>query len=319
MRTVLASLLAVFLVIGLASGALADKRIALIVTNGDYKGAPLASVVTGPCGGVATLAALSTRSAQPLSRDEECALKSGDEFRECADCPAMRVIPEGSFTMGSQSDEPGHHDDEGPQHGVTISKPFAASKFDVTFADWDACAAAGGCPKAADSRWGRGALPVINVGWDDAQVYVAWLAKTTGKPYRLLSEAEWEYAARAGTNSVYYWGGAISKRNADCTGCGGEWDGKGPSPVGSFRPNAFGLYDMAGNVWQWTQDCYYGNYDGAPADGSAVTTGDCGRRAMRGGSWNDVPRNIRAAVRDGDSTGERDEEVGFRVGRTLSP
>jgi formylglycine-generating enzyme required for sulfatase activity len=111
-------------------------------------------------------------------------------------------------------------------------------------------------------------------------------------------------AARVGTNSVYYWGGEI---------------GEGHSPVGSFGPNAFGLYDMAGNVWQWTQDCFYGNYDGAPSDGSAVTTGDCGRRAMRGGSWNDVPRNIRAAVRDGDSIGERDEEVGFRVGRTLIP
>jgi len=174
MRTVLASLLAVFLAIGLASGARADERIALFVADGDPKGAPLASVVTGPCGGVATLAALSRRSAQPLSRNEECALKSGAEFRECAECPAMRVIPEGSFTMGSPSAEPGRHDDEAPRHGATISKPFAASKFDVTFAEWGACAAAGDCPKASDSRWGRGALPIISVGWDDAQIYVAW-------------------------------------------------------------------------------------------------------------------------------------------------
>ena len=170
-----------------------------------------------------------------LKPDAERALKPLASFRECAkDCPEMIVIPAGGFTMGSPATEQGRYDNEGPQHKVTIAKPFAVSKFDVTFADWDACVSVGGCPKVTDSGYGRDTRPVINVGWDDAQTYVAWLSKMTGQPYRLLTEAEWEYAARAGTTTAYYWGDDIGKGNANCNGCGSQWDAKQTSPVGSF-------------------------------------------------------------------------------------
>jgi formylglycine-generating enzyme required for sulfatase activity len=140
---------------------------------------------------------------------------------------------------------------EGPQHKVTIAKPFAVSKFAVTFDEWDACVVLGGCPQASDSGFGRGKRPVINVNWDDAQQYVAWLSRMTGRPYRLLTEAAWEYAARAGSTTAYFWGDEIGVGNANCKGCGNQTDNRETSPVGSFKPNAFGLYDTHGNVWQW--------------------------------------------------------------------
>ncbi|MGO9742818.1 MAG: SUMF1/EgtB/PvdO family nonheme iron enzyme, partial [Roseiarcus sp.] len=201
-----------------------------------------------------------------LSAAAERALKPGASFRECAkDCPEMVVIPAGKFTMGSPGPETGHpetgrYDSEGPQHEVTMAKPFAAAKFDVTFAEWDACVAVGGCPEISDGGFGRGEKPAINVSWDEAQQYVAWLAKMTGEPYRLLSEAEWEYAARAGTTTAYYWGDEIGKGNANCDGCGSQWDNQQTSPVGSFKPNGFGLHDMAGDVFQWVEDCVNLNY-----------------------------------------------------------
>jgi formylglycine-generating enzyme required for sulfatase activity len=217
---------------------------------------------------------------------------------------------------------PGHRlDDEEPRHAVKIAKAFAVSKFDVTFADWDACVSVGGCPqegRAHDLAWGRGTRPVINVGWDDAQAYVAWLSRMTGKRYRLLTEAEWEYAARAGSPTAYYWGDEIGKGNANCDGCGSQWDNKQTAPVGSFAANPFGLYDMTGNVWQWVQDCYHPNYDGAPPDGSAWTSGDCSSgRVLRGGSWDNTPQNLRSAVRGRFTTVDRGSDLGFRVGRTL--
>jgi formylglycine-generating enzyme required for sulfatase activity len=257
-----------------------------------------------------------------LAPEAERGLKPGYAFKECAkdkDCPEMIVIPAGDFMMGSPETEQGRSPVEGPQHKVTIASAFAVSKFDVTFADWDACVAVGGCPQAVDSRMGRGSKPVINVTWDDAGQYVAWLSRMTGKPYRLLTEAEWEYAARAGTMTAYPWGDKIAKGNANCDGCGSEWDGRETSPVGSFKPNGFGLHDMAGNVWQWVEDCARARYDGAPNDGSARTDGDCSRRVVRGGSWGNGPRFLRSASRGGVTTGNRYNHLGFRVGRTLTP
>ena len=171
----------------------------------------------------------------PAGADEP--LKPGQSFKDCAtDCPEMVVIPAGSFTMGSPQYEPGHKKDEAPQHNVTIAKPFAVSKFEVTFAEWDACAAKGDCmPHVDDDGWGRDRQPVINVSWNDAQRYVAWLAKITGKTYRLLSEAEYEYAARAGTQTAYPWGDKTGTNNANCSGCGSKWDATQTAPVGSFR------------------------------------------------------------------------------------
>jgi formylglycine-generating enzyme required for sulfatase activity len=231
----------------------------------------------------------------------------------------MIVVPAGEFTMGSPATENGHVGHEGPQHRVVIAKPFAVSKFDVTFADWDACVAAGACPQVGDAGLGRGPKPAIDVTWDDAQRYVAWLAKTTGQPYRLLTEAEWEFVARAGTTTAYPWGNEIGEGNANCIRCGSAWDNRETSPAGSFKPNAFGLYDMAGNVWQWVQDCYHDNYNGAPTDGSAWTSGDCSRRVARGGSWVDRPQLSRSAARLRLATGFRISNLGFRVGRTLNP
>ena len=172
-------------------------------------------------------------------------------------------------------------------------------------------------PHIKDSGFGRGQQPVINVGWDDAQTYVAWLSKMTGQPYRLLTEAEWEYTARAGTTTAYYWGDDIGKGNANCVGCGSQWDAKQTSPVGSFAANQFGLYDMAGNVLQWVQDCWHDNYDGAPTDGSASSSRDCSRRVVRGGTWSYNPRFLRSANRNWYSTVNRSLFLGFRVGRTL--
>jgi len=166
---------------------------------------------------------------------------------------------------------------------------------------------------------GRGVKPVINVSWDDAQEYVAWFSGMTGKTYRLLSEAEFEYAARAGTQTAYSWGDEIGQGNANCVSCGSKWDGRETSPAGSFEPNAFGLYDMHGNVNSWTEDCIHNDYNGAPQDGSAwLADGDCGRRVFRGGSWYDDPRSLRAASPDWTASASRNVGLGFRVGRTLS-
>src|SRR4029077_15432546 len=208
-------------------------------------------------------------------------------------------VPAGEFMMGAPAHEKGRYDNESPQHRVAIASPFAVSMFDVMFADWDACVSVRGCPQIGDSGFGRGTRPVINVSWDEAQQYVAWFSKMTGRPYRLLTEAEWEYAARGGSTTAYFWGDDIGKENANCSGCGSQWDNRQTSPVGSFNPNAFDLYDMAGNVWQWVQDCYHGNYDAAPTDGSAWPIDDCSQHVVRGGSWCYLPQNIRSAGRAG--------------------
>jgi formylglycine-generating enzyme required for sulfatase activity len=257
-----------------------------------------------------------------LAETAERALKPGVTFREClADCPEMVVIPAGEFMMGAPVSERGHQAWEEPVHKVTIGKPFAVSKFELTFDDWDACVAYGDCdPNIIDGGFSRGRQPVIEVTWNDAQRYVAWLSKMTGKSYRLLSEAEYEYAARAGKETAYPWGEDVGKNNADCGGCGSEWDGKQPAPVGSFAANQFGLYDMVGNVWQWVEDCMHYQYAGAPADGSAwVQGGDCNYRIMRGGGFGSGPQLIRSASRMGTPVGNRATTLGFRVARVLLP
>ena len=240
---------------------------------------------------------------------------SGKGFRDCPDCPEMVIAPAGSFTMGSSSKEDGHREDESPQHEVRIGKPFAVGRFSVTFAEWDACVAGGGCGgyRPSDSGWGRGDRPVINVSWDDARAYVKWISNKTGKEYRLLSEAEREYATRAGTSSPYWWGTAISTDKANYGGIlGGQYHQK-TLPVKSFDPNPWGLYQVHGNVWEWVEDCWHGSFNGAPADGSAWTTGDCASRVLRGGSWNYDPQDLRAARRNDGAPGYRDNFIGFRV------
>ena len=252
------------------------------------------------------------------------AISAAGRFRDCAECPEMMVVPAGSFWMGSADDDEDGYDGERPLHRVRIAEPFAMGVFEVTFAQWDACVAAGGCGghQPDDWDWGRGDRPVVDVSWDDAQVYVRWLSEKTGESYRLPSESEWEYAARAGTATRYWWGDEEGGGWANCDGCGSRWDDDRTAPVGSFAANPWGLHDVHGNVWEWVEDCWHGSYAGAPTDGSAWTAGDCSDRVLRGGSWGDVPRNLRAAFRGSHSTGIRNFSFGFRVSRsvrTLTP
>ena len=260
------------------------------------------------------------------------------EIWDAPDAPQMVVIPAGEYTMGSPASEQDRSADE-TQHRVTIGYSFAVGKYDVTrdeFAtfvqatgykakDDDGCFTYDGKTFNKDSRasWSRpgfgqtGSDPVVCVSWDDAEAYVAWLSQKTGHSYRLLSESEWEYASRAGTTTAYYWGDAVGTGNANCVGCGSRWDNKQTSPSGSFAPNGFGLYDMAGNAWQWLGDCYNDSYAGAPTDGSAWGSGTCGQRVLRGGSWFSYPGSARSANRGRDNTGYRNTVLGFRVARTL--
>jgi formylglycine-generating enzyme required for sulfatase activity len=258
--------------------------------------------LTRPTGGGESSSA-STASPGPLT-----------VFRDCPDCPEMVHIPAGSFLMGSPAKENGRQDDEGPQHLVHL-QAFSIGKYAVTFDEWDACMAAGGCKsKPSDQGWGRGRRPVINVSWNDAQEYVRWLSSKTGKTYRLPSEAEWEYAARAGTTTAYYWGDEIGRGHANCDGCSSQWDTKQTAPVGSFASNPWGLHDMQGNVWQWTQDCWHDSYTGAPTDGSAWKSG-CGERADRGGSWKFTSSYLRMAYRTKSGAAESSNNQGFRLAR----
>lgn len=252
-------------------------------------------------------------------------------FRDLDVGPEMVVIPDGSFIMGSPESEERRRENEGPQHKVTFVKPFAVSRFAVTFDEWDACAADGGCNgyKAKDEGWGRGRRPVINVSWDDTKAYIDWLGKKTGKPYRLLSEAEWEYVARAGTTTAFWWGNSISTHQAnygsvlaDVFGFLSAKPAKGETrqrtlAVNSFEPNPWGLYQVHGNVWEWMEDCYDDSYNGTPTDGSAWISGDCVSRVVRGGSWVDVPDLLRSASRSGGPSVNRGAGIGFRVARTL--
>jgi len=259
-------------------------------------------------------------------------LRPGDTFRDCDDCPEMVVLPAGSFVMGSPAGEEGRDSDEGPLRTVQIGYQFAVGKYEVTWAQWEACVADGGCDNAGplgaggDNGWGRGNRPVINVSWNDAEAYAQWLSRTTGERYRLLSEAEWEYAARGVTTPTaastrFSWGDGdpVCTRGARNGAVFRPCEGRGTEPVGFSAANAFGLHDMHGNVWEWTQDCYVDSYSGAPTDGSARIVSECSRRVLRGGSWNGYPQNLRSADRNWLNPTYRVNYIGFRVARTLSP
>jgi formylglycine-generating enzyme required for sulfatase activity len=224
----------------------------------------------------------------------------------------MVSIPGGSFRMGDLSGE--GDSDEKPVHSVRVSG-FKMSQHEITFAAWDACVSAGGCSyRPDDEGWGRGNRPVIDVSWNDiAQQFIPWLNQVSGKRYRLPSEAEWEYAARAGSSTKYSWGDSIGSNRANCEDCGSQWDLNKTAPVGSFSANRFGLYDMHGNVWEWTQDCWNGTYSGAPTNGSTWTGGDCGRRVSRGGSWFYKHWYLRAASRIYSTVTARSYDDGFRL------
>ena len=288
--------------------------------------------------------------------DDAAAVRSrapGKTFRDCALCPEMVVVPAGRFRMGSPDDEEGRFGDEGPVHEVTITAPLAVGKYEVTRGEFGAFVAAIGhstgdtCHTYEDGSWSKrqgrswqkpgyaqaDRHPVVCVSWEDAQAYVRWLSAVTDERYRLLSESEWEYAARSGTTTSRYWGddpaqGCGYANGADQTALE-QYPGWVVAPcrdghvhtaaVGSFRANAFSLHDMLGNVWEWVKDCSNDSYVGAPSDGSAWPRGDCTRHVGRGGSWDDSPRGLRSAIRLRNPPGGQSDYLGFRVARTLAP
>ena len=266
----------------------------------------------------------------------------GRRFRDCPECPEMVEVPAGSFLMGSPESEGHRLDSEGPVHRVTIARPFAVGVYEVTFDEWDACVSGGGC-RGGSGFSQRGRRPAVFVTWNYAQAYVRWLSRKTGAEYRLLSESEWEYVARAGATTPFHTGASITPAQANYNGSwrylprpgcdpgnyrdcyfygNGVYRGQA-LPVGAFAPNAFGLYDVHGNVNEWVEDCWNGSYRDAPVDGSAWTSGNCFYRVLRGGAFNDAPAHIRAAKREASlNISLRIPEhvlIGFRVARTLSP
>ena len=225
-------------------------------------------------------------------------LDESQSFRDCEDCPEMVAVPAGSFLMGAPSN-PAANEISLPLHRVTIAKPYAIGKFTVTFAEWEACVLDAGCGglHPSDEGWGLASRPVINVDWYDARDYLRWLSRKTGKHYRLPSEAEWEYATRAGTTTNFWWGDQASPEQGNFAS--GEFPlDTGTVPVKSYQPNPRGLYQVHGNVQQWMQDCSSDNYNGAPADGSAWLQKDCDYRMLRGGNWITSANTAKSYVRD---------------------
>jgi formylglycine-generating enzyme required for sulfatase activity len=239
-----------------------------------------------------------------------------ESFRDLDTGPEMVVIPAGEFWMGSKDDE--GHEFERPRHKVTIPVPFAVGRYPVTFEEWDAAFDAGRVErKPSDIGWGRGRRPVNGVWWNDAQAYVEWLSFKTGKPYRLLSEAEWEYCCRAGAETAYSFGESPS--GLEDYAWYSENSGGKIHPVGVKAANKFGLFDMHGNACEWCQDCWNNTYEGAPSDGSAWAAGNCRMRVTRGGSWASAPSSLRSASRGADFADRSFEDfLGLRVARTLA-
>jgi formylglycine-generating enzyme required for sulfatase activity len=256
---------------------------------------------------------------------EVLSLEKGKTFRDCTDCPEMVVIPSGSFWMGSPEGQgPGKR--EQPQHQVAISQPFAVSIHEVTFAEWDTCASIGDCsPDINAGSWGRGKQPIINVTWNDAARYTQWLSRITGQTYRLLTEAEWEYAARAAkpqsaaNEQTLYFFGNDDETQLDKYVWYADGNTDGPHEVGQKRPNPFGLFDMNGNVWEWVEDCFREGYAPTQTDGAAWKSDRCGKRVMRGGSFRYGPNMLRSASRGLDGVDTKDDDRGFRVARQLVP
>ena len=261
----------------------------------------------------------------PAAEEEAvAAIAPGETFRDCDNCPQMVAIPAGSFQLGAPDDEFGRDNAELPQVAVEIVSSFALGKFEVTQDEWDACVEAGGCNgyEPADMGWGGGARPVVNVSYADANAYVQWLSEETGETYRLPSEAEWEYAARAGTDTPFAFGDSISTSQANFDGQYPYRDlpkqsGRGRTvEVGTFGANEFGLHDMHGNVWEWTADCWRANHNGAPEDGSPVG-GACSSRPMKGGAWVSGAWRVRSAHRRQARDTKRGFDLGFRVAREI--
>jgi formylglycine-generating enzyme required for sulfatase activity len=267
---------------------------------------------------------IASKGVEPLAPEREQSLKPRDSFKECDVCPEMVVIPRGSFTMGTPASEPYRHKGEDPQHRVTIARPIAVGRFTISFDEWDACLADGGCNgvKGDERQFGRGRLPAYGINFEAAKSYLAWLSRKVGRTYRLPSESEREYFTRAGTTTPFWFGKTISAENANYDASnnypGGPYgkESKGPKPVDTYPPNRFGLYQVNGNAEEWTEDCYNKRYtEDTPTDGSPWLEGDCSKRMVRGGGWVGMALTQRAGYRT-----EMDITLGrsFRVVRTLN-
>lgn len=240
--------------------------------------------------------------------------KPGVAFKDCKECPELMTVPAGSFIMGSNT----RHKYEKPPHKVTISKAFAIGKYETTFDEWGACLKDGGCAHNPDDhKWGRGKRPVINITVTHVKGYLNWISKKTGHTYRLPSEAEWEYAAHAGTTTEYWWGNEMGKDNANCRHCLTAGIPHETFPTGTYKANPFGLFDTSGNVWEWTLDCWNKSHVSAPTDGSPRLTGNCQKPVIKGGSWYYIPKNQRPAWRAKNDHRAKSYGIGFRVVREL--
>lgn len=238
--------------------------------------------------------------------------KAGSDIRDCPACPVLAVIAPGTFTMGSNTSDPS----EKPPRRVTVDTPFAIGRTEVTVEQWNACVDAGACPRTADAVRPPN-TPARDISWNDAQLYLKWLSGVSGKSYRLPTEAEWEYAARGGTSTRYSWGDEMRRGSANCKDCGEPWQADGPSPVASFPPNAYGLHDMNGSVWEWVEDCWHSTYKNAPADARAWTESFCPVRVIRGGSWRDGASYMPTTTRFKYDGSVRHSQNGFRVARDV--
>jgi formylglycine-generating enzyme required for sulfatase activity len=234
-------------------------------------------------------------------------------MKDCDVCPVMVALSPRPFTMGSNSSDPS----ERPAHKVVLHTPFAIGKYEVTVGQWNQCVRASVCPAMPSLGNVPDNLPMRDVSWDEALLYLKWLSTASGKPYRLPTEAEWEYAARGGTATRYWWGNEMKKGNSSCEGCGPPWSEERPPPAGSFPANPFGLNDMNGSVWEWVQDCWHSTYKGAPADGSAWVDGNCQARVIRGGSWRENGSYMLSTTRFKYDASVRQSQNGFRVARSL--
>jgi formylglycine-generating enzyme required for sulfatase activity len=264
------------------------KPVPAAPTEGGQEEAPATAVAPGVAGAVAAV-------------------------KDCDACPLMVALYPGPFTMGSNGSDPS----ERPAHKVALRTPFAIGRYEVTVGQWAQCVKASVCPSVPSAANAGDNLPMRDVSWDEAQLYLKWLSTVSRKPYRLPTEAEWEYAARGGTTSRYWWGEQMKGGNSSCEGCGQPWKAEAPPPVGSFAANQFGLQDMNGSVWEWVQDCWHSSYKGAPLDGSAWADGNCQSRVIRGGSWREDGSYMLSTTRFKYDASVRQSQNGFRVARSL--
>ena len=249
----------------------------------------------------------------PAPRAPVITARNGGEIRDCQSCPALVALPTGSFTMGNNASDPS----ERPAHQVTIGAPFAIGKFEVTVQQWNACVTANGCPRVPVPANTSPSAPMRDLSWDDAQQYVKWLGLISGQPYRLPTEAEWEFAARGGAATPYLWGAQMAQGKANCKDCGQPWRPEQPANAGSFPPNGYGIHDTSGSVWEWVADCWHNNFKDAPSDARIWDEPNCRVRVIRGGSWREGAAYMVTSTRFRYDASVRQSQNGFRVARSI--